>query len=181
MTLEKLREHLAGFSLTKIDTEVFRATPVGQNGLVASTRGGRWMPAGQFAVLYTSLTKEGAMAEAAFRLGSLTPLPTKPIVLHQIVARLDNILPLSFEDLLNLGAENSHYSETNYFRTQDIGLAAAQIGVTGLRVPSARWSCDNLIVFDDKLDDASLKIVSSVEIDWLAWAERQAMHFIRTN
>lgn len=83
MTLDDLRERLAGFSLTTLDAELYRVTPIGQDPLAASTRGGRWMPPGEHAVLYTSVERDGALAERSFHFGLLTPLPSKPVLVHR--------------------------------------------------------------------------------------------------
>ena len=48
------------------DGEVFRGTRQGLNPLAGSFSGGRWMRPDGAAVLYTSLEREGALAEISF-------------------------------------------------------------------------------------------------------------------
>jgi hypothetical protein len=44
-------------------------------------------------------------------------------------------------------------------------------GEDGLIAPCARWSCDNLILFPDRMGvDANLEIVQSEAVDWVTWA-----------
>ena len=42
------------------------------------------------------------------------------------------------------------YESVNYHRTQEIGAAVAFLGCDGLMVPSARWDCENLVLFIGK-------------------------------
>jgi len=56
--------------------EVFRATRQNLDPLMPSTSGGRWMPRDEGPILYTSLLREGALAEIAFHWSQLTPMPT---------------------------------------------------------------------------------------------------------
>lgn len=42
--------------------------------------------------------------------------------------------------------------------------------------PSARWDCDNLILFADSANfGASLQVVSAEEVDWIQWAEENGL------
>ncbi len=59
----------------------------------------------------------------------------------------------------------------NYARTQEVGAAVAFIGCDGLIVPSARWACDNLILFTDNLAmDVEFEIQDVEEVHWQDWA-----------
>src|SRR5215470_7645877 len=53
--------------------EVWRVIPKGRNPLRGSSTHGRWSPNGEFEVLYTSLERDGALAEIGYRL-SLEPI-----------------------------------------------------------------------------------------------------------
>jgi hypothetical protein len=65
----------------------------------------------------------------------------------------------------------SEYNAVNYNETQKIGAAVQFLGCDGLIVPSARWDCENLVVFNDNhsLDD-DLRVIESEEVDWKSWA-----------
>ena len=167
-----LLERLSRLPTETFGDECFRATPKSLDPLAPSTRGGRWAPAGEIAVLYTSLLREGALAEIAFYWGQLSPLPRKHVALHRLRIRTARALRLLRVDLTALGVSEVEYSCLNYERTQSIGAAVAFLGNDGLIVPSARWACDNLMVFTDNLAvaDEELGVVSTEDVDWLTWA-----------
>lgn len=129
---------------------------------------------GSSAVLYTSLEREGALAEISFHWSQLTPLPTKPLALHRLGIRTHNTLRLLRADLSQLGVNSDHLAEMNYERTQEIGAAVAFLGHDGLIAPSARWQCDNLMVFNDNQSVTSeLEVISTETVSWLAWARAE--------
>src|SRR5712691_8545491 len=166
MAEEKLRLELASYPLEVLETEAFRTTQLNQEPIAPSTRGGRWMPPDDRPVLYASLSEDGAIAETAFRLAQLTPLPRKPLALHKLFVRRKRVITLTYSDILRLGVHPDHYKDLKYVFTQRIGQAAASIGADGLVVPSARWNCDNVVLFDDTLDDTSMRVVQTTQIDW---------------
>ena len=54
---------------------------------------------------------------------------------------------------------------------QEIGAAVEFLGCDGLIAPCARWACDNLILFPDRMGlDATPEIVTSEAVDWVTWA-----------
>ena len=122
-------------------------------------------------MLYTSLAREGALAEISFHWGQLTPRPTKPVMLHMLRVAAHRTLKLVRADLESLGVPESTYGGVNMPRTQEIGAAVEFLGCDGLIAPCARWSCDNLILFPDRMGvDANLEIVQNVAVDWFTWA-----------
>jgi hypothetical protein len=75
-----------------------------------------------------------------------------------------------------LGVPESAYLTVNLSRTQEIGAAAEFLGCDGLIAPSARWPCDNLMLFPDSMGaDATLEVLSSENTDWLRWATDQGL------
>jgi hypothetical protein len=64
---QNLVDQLSVLSTECFDGEVFRATRTGADPLTSSINGGRWAPGAQGAsdvpVLYTSLDRDGALAE----------------------------------------------------------------------------------------------------------------------
>ena len=77
-----------------------------------------------------------------------------------------------------LGVPQSEYSGVNLPRTQQIGAAVEFLGCDGLIAPCARWACDNLILFPDKMGmDATLQVEASETVDWIAWAAAAKVEF----
>lgn len=166
-----LLDRLAGFPIESFNGEVFRATRQNLNPLAASTNGGRWMPSGGAGVIYTSLAREGALAEISFHWGQLTPRPSKPAMVHTLAVQCQKALRLLRVDLTELGIDNAAYAVANYQRTQQIGDATQFLECDGLIAPSARWDCDNLILFPDNMGVAStLELVATETVAWLPWA-----------
>jgi RES domain-containing protein len=167
-----LIDRLSELSVEAFAGEVFRAIRKSLDPLAFSTRAGRWGRDGGVAVLYTSLTREGALAEIGFHWSRLTPLPTKPAVLHRLRVTTKSTLRLIRAQLPAFGVDPARFGELNYIHTQEIGEAVAFLGHDGLIVPSARWDCDNLVLFNDnQAIESELEVVTSEEIDWLAWSQ----------
>lgn len=157
-----LLDRLDALPKTTFDGEVFRATRQTLDPLASSYSNGRWMMRDGAAVLYTSLAREGALAEISFHWGQLTPRPTKPVLLHKLSVIAHRTLRLVRVDLAALGVPASGYIGVNLPRTQEIGAAVEFLGCDGLIAPCARWSCDNLILFPDRMaDGAKLEVASS--------------------
>lgn len=152
--------------------EVFRATRLSLDPRAASFNGGRWMPPDLAAVLYTSLEREGALAEIAFHWSRLTPQPTRPVLVHRLRVAAQRALRLLRADIGALGVPEADWSGINLPRTQAIGAAAHALGCDGLVVPSARWPCENLVLFTERLADAGsqVELIASETVAWAAWA-----------
>lgn len=135
------------------------------------------MPPDVCPVLYSSLSEEGALAEMTYRQSLLNPIPTKPVLIHTLQISLTRVARLTYDDLQELGIDNGTYHEPNYTRTQEIGDAVWFLDCDGLIVPSARWKCDNLVIFFDKLSspETSVSVVDSEEIDWIQWANENGI------
>lgn len=156
---------------------VWRVTPQGRDPLLAGKSQSRWCN-GTFDVLYTSLTRQGALAEIFALYSSQPVFPSKiRSVAHTIEASSGQTLRLvDLAALENLGVRTQNYSEREYGRTQEIADAAYFLGFSGLLVPSARWHGENLVLFTDHIDPEGLRVVASDAdpIDWSAWrAERR--------
>lgn len=76
---QDLVDRLSRLHTERFEGEVFRATRIGADPTAASISGGRWAPPPQgdpgVYVLYTSLDRDGALAEVASFLAELTPIP----------------------------------------------------------------------------------------------------------
>ena len=152
--------------------ETWRVTTPGRDALRGSTAGGRWSPPGEFEVLYTSLSRAGALGEIGYRL-SLEPVWPSRIEhqIHRLTARTNNSLRLAdMRALSTLGVDVPRYASFDYTATQAIAAAAFFLDFDGLIVPSARSAELNLVVFTEKLDAGEpLALAASEPVDWPAW------------
>jgi hypothetical protein len=131
-------------------------------------------------VLYTSLVRDGAVAEIASWMAMLVPRPSKPIVVHRLVVRATDVVSLDARALISLGVDIDRYSERSYAamgevppsRTQEIGAALSFLGIDGLIVPSARWTSSNLILFDNLDNQIDVEDQGSEEVDWMKFLEK---------
>lgn len=171
-----LLDQLASFPIEGYSGTVYRATRQTLDPLVSSTNGGRWMPKGIANVLYTSLVRDGALAEIAFHWSQLDPMPSKPVQLHTLEVVAQRTLRLVRADLRSIGVSDNEYATVNPARTQEIGAAVEFLGCDGLIAPSARWECDHLILFPDRFGArAVIEAVGSETIDWIDWAKRNGL------
>src|ERR1700730_17988783 len=105
--------------------EVWRVARNHREPLRGSSTHGRWSPNGEFEVLYTSLERDGALAEIGYRL-SLEPVWPSRIQheIHAIEVQAERVL--RFADTASLGAlgvDVARYRTFEYGATQ--ALAAA--------------------------------------------------------
>ncbi len=125
-------------------------------------------------VLYGAAHRDGAIAEIHFHLNrgqSVFPSRMRHDVFELAVKAQQTLVLADMDQLRRLGVEDSRYRELLYTRTQEIGAAAAFLGFDGLIVPSARWNCQNIILFLDAIDLAEVRTVSSDPVDWKAWRQ----------
>lgn len=176
-----LLDRLSAFGSERFEGEVFRATRTNADPVGASISGGRWAPppdgdAG-VPVLYTSLERDGAIAEVASFLAQLTPIPgPRPIKVTRLAVATARTIRLVRADLGGLGVDLARFGERDYDRTQKIGAALVFLGFDGLIAPSARWSCDNLMIFgDNHALTEKLEAVDEELVEWRAWAQTHGM------
>jgi hypothetical protein len=161
---------------TEFSGQVWRITRAGRDPLRGSAAHGRWSPAGEFDVLYTSLTSDGALAEIGYRL-SLEPIwPTR--IAHELhTLTVTTRRTLRFADVSSLhplGVDAGRYESFEYGATQAIAAAAHFLEFDGLIVPGARAPVANLVLFLDQIvEDAQLILSGSVSVDWTAWRRRR--------
>lgn len=136
--------------------------------------GARWDP-GTFDVLYTSLERDGVLAEIHFHLSRQPVFPSKlRSVLHRL--RVSTQRTLKIADLAapeSLGVNRETYATISYERCQEIGDAAQFLGFDGILAPSARWPCQNLVLFADRFEPDELQLVESEPVDWPTWRKAQ--------
>jgi hypothetical protein len=171
-----LLDRLSAFAPITFDGVIFRATRSGLNPLTPSLAGGRWAPKDVTSVLYACLDREGALAEISFHLSQLSPMPSKPVAVHRIRTTARSTIRLMRGDLIELGVDLDRYGSLRYGRTQEVGAAIAFLECDGLIAPSARWTCENLMLFmNNHALDNRLELENSESVDWIAWTRTHAV------
>lgn len=157
--------------------EAWRVTVRGRDALRPSAAGGRWSVPGGFEVLYTSLARDGALAEIGYRL-SLEPVWPSRMAhdIHRIAVATRRTLRFAEPGALaGLGVTVARYGSFDDGATQAIAAAAHFLEFDGLIVPSARSPALNLVLFTDRLDPAArLEVLASEPVDWAAWRAARA-------
>ena len=167
-----LLDALDKFPRQPFDGKVWRVVRNGRDPLLASPSISRWCN-GTFDVLYTSMERDGALAEI-FALLSLQPVfPSVPQwLIYQIDVAASQTLRLAdLPTLAKLGVDVARYTGRHYSRTQEIADAACFLGFDGLLAPSARWNCLNAMLFADRIPPDQLSLASSAGevVDWADW------------
>jgi hypothetical protein len=172
-----LLDSVDAFDREAISLDAWRVVRAGRDPLQGAPSRSRWCNE-TFDVLYTSLERDGAVAEIFSLLNSQPVFPTKiEAHAHQVSVNLTRVLRLdTMESLADLGVEISRFKERDYLRTQAIADAAHFLDFEGLIVPSARWSCLNLVIFSGRIipDAISHKESEIDPIDWTAWRKKRA-------
>jgi hypothetical protein len=157
--------------------EVFRATRASADPTAPSFYGGRWArpqngdPGTN--VLYTSVERDGAMAEVAAFLADQSPIPgPRELKVTRLAVTTSKTLRLARANLGSLGIDMKRYGERDYSRTRTL----AWLGLDGLIAPSARWDCDNLMIFTDNHTlGEKLEPVDQELIEWRGWAQKHGI------
>ena len=152
---------------------VWRVARRGREPLRGSAARGRWSPSGEFDVLYTSLERDGALAEIGYRL-SLEPVWPSRIEheIHTIDVAAERVLRFAdTASLAPLGVDIAHYRTFDYGATQAIAAAAHFLEFDRLIVPNARFDCANLVIFVERAP--GLTLIESQPVDWEAWRKRR--------
>jgi hypothetical protein len=86
-------------------------------------------------------------------------------------------LRLARVSLERLGVDFRRYGDRDYALTQNIGAALAFLGLDGLIAPSARWTCDNLMIYQSNHLSLTerLEVIDDETVDWGAWARSNGM------
>jgi hypothetical protein len=150
---------------------VWRVARSGRPPMRGSSAAGRWSPGGDVEVLYTSIERDGALAEIGFRL-SLEPVWPSRIAheIHELDVEAGNALRFaSTEALAPFGIDPARYSSFEYEACQALAAAAHFLEFDGLIVPGARHDAANLVLFMDRPAAANLHCVASQSVDWNHW------------
>lgn len=173
-TVRRIRDQRLLDALEAVDQApyagtVWRSVREGRDPLACWRSGGRWDD-GTFDVLYTSETREAAIAERRFHLYQAQPIPP-PLVsyrLFELAVSLEAAMRfVDLESLSAAGLDVAAYGQLSYLerpreypRSQEIAEACAFLGADGLQVPSARAKQSlNLIVFCEQQTQIVMDIV----------------------
>ena len=168
---QSLLDSLEALPTAPFEGTVWRSVRAGQDPLLCGRSGGRWDD-GTLDVLYTSETREGAVAERRFHLFQGQPFPPSRVryELFELWISLTSVIRFaSVEALAEVGLRVEGYGllsyverEREYPRSQEIAEACAFLGADGMRVPSARdVAQSNLIVFCEQPTGIEKRIVRS--------------------
>ncbi len=177
-----LLDALEASTAIEFEGAIWRVVRRGRDPVLGSSPGGRWDD-GTFDVLYTSLERDGALAEMYFHLMRGQPIfPSQmEFRLYELSVALRRVLQLvdtaSLEALglvaPKFGSLEYERKQEEYPRMQEIGEAAHFLEFDGLVVPSARWTCQNLVVFTDRVPPEALGMVREHgPVDWDAWKSK---------
>ena len=165
---------------------LWRVVREGRDPRACSKAGGRWDDA-TFDVLYTSRERNGAIAELYFHLSRGQPVfPSKVrYFLFELQAELESVVDLSHRNLLSsLGVNMARYGQLAYHertgeypRTQEVAEVAYFLDHQGIIVPSARWDCNNAVLFCDHVRPGAIEVDNEHGlIDWNAWIAENRQH-----
>ena len=136
---------------------VWRSVKEGRDPLLCWRSGGRWDDV-TLDVLYTSESRNAAIAERRYHLFQGQPIPPVDVSYELFELTLSLAAVIRFPDVETLAATGLNpvhfgrmsYSQQNseYTRSQEVAEACAFLGADGLLAPSARHKgAKNLIVF----------------------------------
>lgn len=161
---------------------VWRSVREGRNPIDCSRAGGRWdapWDGRTFDVLYTSETREGAIAERRFHLFMGQPFPPSKVRYELFELRVRLSAVIAFDDLAALaavGLNTAGYGRASYADkdgeypcSQEVAEACFFLGADGILVPSARHETRNLVVFCEQETDVPIErevVTSHGLIDW---------------
>lgn len=167
-----LLDAIDSFDRENLAETVWRVVREGRDPLQGSRSHTRWCN-DTFDVLYTSLERDGALAEVYARLSGQPVFPSRiRWFVHRIKVRTSQILRLAnLATLAKLGVETARYRDPEYKRTQEIADAAYFLGFDGLITPNARWDCLNIVLFTDRIPPGDIVLESSERdaVDWPTW------------
>lgn len=159
-----LIDTLEGLPCEPLETTVWRVVRDMRDPTIFASGGNRWDD-GSFEVLYTSLSREGALAEMRFHLSRGQPIvPSKPRYrLFALSVKVGGAIDLCGKGTLEkLGIDIASYGKLPYLdrvgeyeMCQKIGEAVHFLGSdspgdpTAMLVPNARYDARNLVLLGD--------------------------------
>ena len=170
---DRLLDLVGAIEGQQFDGTMWRVVRTGRDVLDGSRGSGRWNPS-TMSVLYGAADRDGAIAEINFHLSrgqSVFPSRMRHDLFELAVQSRQQLVLADMDQLKRLGVDDSRYRELLYTRTQEIGAAAAFLGFDGMMVPSARWDCQNIILFLDAISVDDVRKISVKPVDWRTWRQ----------
>jgi RES domain-containing protein len=163
---------------------LWRVVADGADPVEGGRKPGRWND-GACSIIDTSADAMGACAEIHFHLseGGRRPVGGERCRLFELRGDLVRALVIgSPGELAALGIDAADFGmldyeerEREYAKTRPLARAAYLHGAQALVVPSARWSCPNVIVFADRVSPDALALSADLGlVDWDLWESRRA-------
>jgi hypothetical protein len=171
----ELIDAIDAFPRESFEGRVWSVLRDGRDPTFGSPSQSRWCN-GQFDVLHTSFDRDGAIAEIHALLAEQPVFPSRT-TWHCYELEVRSLKTLRLTDMTTLeklGVDASSYRQRRCDRTQSIADAAFFLGFDGLAAPSARWNCQNLVMFTDRFGPRDLRMSSDrgMQVDWTAWRQR---------
>ncbi|MBW8640751.1 RES family NAD+ phosphorylase [Hoeflea sp. WL0058] len=177
-----LIDTLDGLETVVFRGRVWRVTRDGRDPTLFFGGGNRWDD-GTFDVLYTSLTKDGAIAEMRYHLSRGQPVMPSKIRyrLHELQISVSGVLDLTNDELLSaVGIDINTFGKLPYLdrfgeyeACQKVAEAVHFLGSddptdpSAILVPNARHPAKNLVLFADYVNPEDVKHVQDHGlIDW---------------
>ena len=164
--------------------QVWRVVTDGFDPLRPSRAGGRWDD-GSFDVLYTSASRDGAVAESWYHAAKGQPIIPSKVAkrLYQIKAELQRVLNLAGDGKLeSLGVNMATYGRLSYVQRVEEYPALQQIGEVAffyeyqaVIAPSARWPVSSVVIMTEHATLAQLEIVADEPVDLRGWARANSV------
>lgn len=171
---DRLLDALEGIEGHSYNGTMWRAVREGRSVLDGSRGAGRWNPS-SLSVLYGAKEADGAISEIHFHLNrgqSVFPSKMKHKIFELSIITDRTLVLLKMSDLIALGVDEAKYQQILYKRTQEIADAAAFMGFDGIIAPSARYECENIVLFLDLFNLENIKTVSKKSIKWSSWRNK---------
>lgn len=170
---DRLLDLVGGIDGVPYDGNMWRVVRQGRDVLDGSRGSGRWNTS-EMSVLYGAAIPDGAISEIYFHLNqgqSVFPSRMQHDLFALSVKARQTLMLADMEQLRRLGVDDSRYRELLYDRTQEIAAAAMFLGFDGLIAPSARWECQNIVLFLVAINPEDIRTISRQPVDWKAWRQ----------
>ncbi|MBM3551030.1 MAG: RES domain-containing protein [Alphaproteobacteria bacterium] len=170
----ELLDAIDAFKREPFARPVWRVAREGREPILGAATNSRWCD-GTFDALYTSLDRDGALAEIHALLSSQPVFPSNiRSYVHKLAIDAKATLRLAdLPALAKLGVNVERYRERDYTKTQAIADTAYFLGFDGLVAPSARWDCLNAVLFTDRVAPGAIAVLETEKrpVDWRAWRQ----------
>lgn len=130
-----------------------------------NTVGARWNPK-EVPAIYTSLSREGVLAEAEYQIAQEPLRPKVRRTIYAVQVNLSKVLDLTSEPVLDaLGLSLEALGDTDHAECQQVGGAVEYFGHDGLLIPNVRLpGTTNLVIYPNQQDSNYVFRVDGTEV-----------------